>query len=84
MTAVVEFQSIDAQIGERVHQLMFRRRLSQTVVAPFVGVGQGTLSRKLRGEVAWSAEDVIKVAAVLAVEPAVLLPRLDSNQQPSD
>lgn len=79
-----ETASIDALLGERVHQEMWRRRVSQTTMAPFLGVTQSVLSRKLRGAVSWSVADLYAAASVLAVEPETLLPRLDSNQQPSD
>ncbi|WP_369408644.1 helix-turn-helix domain-containing protein [Cellulomonas triticagri] len=88
-------------IGERVHQLMWRQRVSQTALAPRIGMQQASLSRKLRGERPWFAEDLIAVAGALGVSVGFLfgeemsprqdgpdggstLPRLDSNQQPSD
>lgn len=80
----------DAEIGARVHQAMFRARMSQTRMAPLVGVQQSVLSRKLRGVVAWSAVDVLRAAQALNVPIESLLPapaelpRLDLNQQPCD
>jgi len=65
---------LDVVIGARVHQLMFLKRLSQTKMAPLMGIGQGVLSRKLRGEVAWFARDLMNAAAVLGVQVTDLLP----------
>jgi len=83
MTTVTTEQSVDIQIGERVHQMLFRKRLSQTKVAPKMGISQSVLSRKLRGEIIWTAEDVLAAAQILDVPVTALLPRLDLNQQPS-
>lgn len=83
MTAVLEVKDLNQRVGERAHTLMFRRRLTQVAVAPLMGTSQANLSRKLRGEVVWTVEDLVRIAAVLDVEPGELLPRLDSNQQPS-
>jgi len=74
---------VDMLLGERVHTLMFRQHLSQTKMAPAVGVSQSVLSRKLRGEIEWSVADLMAAATALDVPSADLLPRLDSNQQPS-
>ena len=77
--------SVDAQLGARVHQLMFLRRLSQTAMAPKMGLTQGNLSRKLRGEVAWYARDIATAARVLGVTPNDLMewaPR-GSNPEPT-
>ena len=73
-------------IGERVHQLMFRQRITQTALAPQMGLSQAGLSRKLRGEVAWYARDIATAAHVLGVTPNDLMewaPR-GSNPEPTD
>ncbi len=100
-------RSIDEQIGERVHHLMWKARITQTAMAPRMGMAQSALSKKLRGAITWTARDIVAAAAILNVDAGSLLPtlgspaetegpqqriaaggqalpRLDSNQQPSD
>ncbi len=100
-------RSIDEEIGERVHHLMWKARITQTAMAPRLGVAQSVLSKKLRGAVTWTARDIVAAATILGVDAGSLLPqvgsaadaedpqqpmatggltlpRLDSNQQPSD
>jgi transcriptional regulator with XRE-family HTH domain len=78
-------------VGERVHTLIWSRRLTQGAVAAYVGVKGPTFSKKLRGQVPLTVDELMAIARLLDVEPgellppaeAVSLPRLDSNQQPS-
>ena len=82
--------SVDAIVGEKVHQIIWRRRIPVAELARTLGVAGPTMSRKLRGSIAWSAQDVVLVAGVLHVDPADLLPSLDrrarqdSNLRPED
>jgi len=62
---------------------MWRQRLSQTALGPVMGIGQSGVSKKLRGLTPWTVVDLYAAASLLGVEAADLLPRLDSNQQPS-
>lgn len=63
---------MDVVIGRRVHHLMWERRLSQTAFAPQIGMTQNTLTRKLRGERGWSADEIAAAAQVLEVEVGYL------------
>jgi transcriptional regulator with XRE-family HTH domain len=81
--SAIEIRGIDELIGERVHHLMWRRRLSQKALGTVLGIGQSGVSKKLRGQSTWSVADLYAAASLLGVEPGDLLPRLDSNQQPS-
>jgi transcriptional regulator with XRE-family HTH domain len=87
----------DQLIGERIHQIMWRQRLTQGQLAAKLGLTQTGVSKKIHGERPWFASELIAVAkalntqvsALLPVEfdpdpPVVPLPRLDSNQQPFD
>lgn len=88
--------NVSAVIGERVHTLMWRRRIEQRTVSAALGMTQPALSRKLRGQRLWSVEELVEVAAYLGVPVTDLLPaevassgdirraRQDSNLQPSD
>ncbi len=73
MTAVIEHRTLDEEIGLRVHQVMFERKVTAQRLAAVVGVSGSVLGRKLRGKVAWSARDVVTVARHLNVSVAYLL-----------
>ena len=79
---------MDALVGERVMILMFRKRISQVAMARQLRIDQSALSRKLRGERAWSVDDLRQVALLLKIPLSDLLPgpeelpHLDSNQKP--
>lgn len=79
----VEYVDVNAELGIAIQSLMFRRRINQKQLSDAIGIGQSTVSAKLRGKVGFSISDLIKVARVLDVDAGELLPRLDSNQQPS-
>jgi transcriptional regulator with XRE-family HTH domain len=87
----------DVLIGERIHQIMWRQRMTQGQLAARLGLTQTGVSRKIRGERPWFARELLQVAAALNTQvsallpnpddfdpPAVPLPRLDLNQQPFD
>lgn len=57
----------DTLIGERIHQLMFRRRVTQTQLAAEMLLTQSALSKKLRGNSKWSVTDLIYAAQALDV-----------------
>lgn len=59
--------TINAEIGERVHRVMWSRRITQTAMAERLELSQSSMSRKLRGERPWDADDVLAVANALDV-----------------
>lgn len=63
----------DEQIGERVHQVMWRRKISQTDLAAKLDIHQSALSNKLRGKRPFFAREIIAIAGELDVNPAYLL-----------
>lgn len=65
--------TVDEVVGERVHQIMWRKRLQQIDVAPAAGMDQSGLSKRIRGKRAWSVEDIIRIAAALDVDPTELI-----------
>ena len=58
---------LNVEIGERVHREMWRRRITQTALAERLELSQSSISRKLRGERAWDADDLAPVAEILGV-----------------
>lgn len=86
--------TMDERVGENVHRLMWQKRIRRQPMCEALGLSPSTLSRKMRGEVAWSASDIAKAAEVLDVEPGSLfvgarepvvrlLPHPDSNGEPA-
>lgn len=58
---------MDAAIGERIHQLMWRTKLPQSAIAGALGLDQAAISRRLRGRTAWKATELIIIASLLDV-----------------
>lgn len=70
-------------VGEQAHMLLWRAGVPQKQLAEVIGVTQSTLSKKMRGTVPWTVEELVAAADFLGVDPGVLLPRKDSNLQPA-
>ena len=64
---------MDAEIGRRVHMRMFDRRVTGVALAQLLGVDQSGLSKRLRGERGWSAENLRDAAAALETTIAYLV-----------
>lgn len=75
--------NIDAAVGQRVHQLLWTRRIPQAQICRVIGVNEATMSRRLRGESRWTLRELDAIADYLAVSWNELLPRVDSNHQPA-
>ena len=87
-----ELDPYAVELGVKIHTQMFRQRMSQQQLAVRLGLTQAGISRKLRGLTSVTVPELIQIGRILGVDPAdllpreadlVLLPRLDSNQQPS-
>lgn len=55
-------ENTDATIGERIHALMWRQKISQASFAKTLGVSQSAMSKKLRGERPWYTAELIATA----------------------
>jgi len=64
--------SADAVIGRNVHEIIWLRRMKQRALARALHLSDSTLSKKLRGESSWSAQQVQDVATFLGVSPGRL------------
>lgn len=71
--------ALDAAVGERVRIALWRSRKTQAELAEKLGVDQGSLSRRLRGRIAWKVTDVYKAADLLQVSVDELLSSQESN-----
>jgi transcriptional regulator with XRE-family HTH domain len=67
MASVAKQDPVDVEIGERLHQWMWRNRIAQNGMAERIGMSGPSLGRKLRGESAWSAGELTRAAAALGV-----------------
>lgn len=77
--------TMDTIIGENVYMLMFRNGMKQTELALKLGMTQGALSRKLRGDRPWYSDEIKDAADTFGLRVDrlfVKLPDLDSNQEP--
>jgi len=66
-------REVTTRVGENVHRIMWRRRLRQVDVAGAVGVSQSALSRKMRGEVDFTIDEVLAAAEYFDVPLGELL-----------
>lgn len=67
--------SIYESIGITIQSALFRRRLRNKDLAEALGVTPSVAGKKLRGDVAWSLQDVFAAAQLLDVDVATILPR---------
>lgn len=77
--------TVDQIVGERFAIVMFRKGLSQTKLAPRLGITQTALSKKLHGERPWTLEELLTMASILDMpveEVLAELPHMDSNHEP--
>ena len=75
---------IPTEVGIVVQSLMFRRRQQLSDLGAVIGNSKPNVSRKLRGQVAFTVADLYKIAKHYEVDVEQLLPRMDSNHQPCD
>lgn len=86
-TAPAHRHNVDAIIGDNIHRLMWLARKTQTETAISLGMTQGALSRKLRGERPWYADEIMAASVLFQRDVGdlfKLLPDHDSNVEPAD
>lgn len=64
---------LDAQIGRRVHQLMWDRQITQTAIGLRVGMDSSSVAKRLRGKLGWNAGQLVSFAAALDTTVAYLV-----------
>ena len=55
----------NAAIGERVHRMLWRHKVTNTAASKAIGIDQSALSKKLRGERPWYAHELVGIAQLL-------------------
>ncbi|WP_032376804.1 helix-turn-helix domain-containing protein [Rhodococcoides fascians] len=73
----------DAEIGARVHQVMWREKLTQNDVANQLGLTQSGLSKKLRGTRPWTVGELCALTRILR-QPLVELMGFEPLLTPED
>ena len=71
--------TVNEAIGATVNQYLFDRRITKTRLAAALGIAQTNASKKVRGTVGWSAQDVLEAASLLDVEIQDQMPTADGN-----
>ena len=71
--------SVNECIGITVNQYLFDQRITKTRLAQALGVAQTNASKKVRGNVTWSAQDLLVTANLLGVTVQDLLPTSDGH-----
>lgn len=61
-------------LGLTVSQLLFERRMTRKSLGEHFGVGQCVVSRKLRGHVSWTAEELSVMAELFGLSIDDLMP----------
>lgn len=70
--------TVNAQVGELVHQHMWRNKVTQTALAGVLGIGQPGVARKLRGERPFTIDELLAVAAYLNLPITELVPNAEN------
>ena len=76
MSTVTRIRSaapLTERVSEEVRALMGRHKVSQGVIAHWLGVNQTAVSARLRGTTGWKVSEIEAVAAGFGVHPAVLM-----------
>lgn len=81
--SVIIEPDLDAQIGRRVHQLMWDRQITQTAIGERVGMDPSSVAKRLRGKLGWNAAQLKAFAAVLDTSIAYLAGETN-NPRPAD
>ncbi len=78
-------------MGERIHNLLWRAKITQTAFAKSLGLSQTAMSRKLRGERAFTLDEILSISSQMGVTLDYLFGKSDDmgpgsslNLPPSD
>lgn len=81
--------AVAQHVGSTLNQLLWERRLTKGRAAQALGISPSTFSKKIRGQVPITVDELMTLARLLEVEPGQLLPPVlyairDSNPEPAD
>jgi transcriptional regulator with XRE-family HTH domain len=66
-------QPSEAEISKRIRVLLAEREISATELARRISKSQSYVARRMRGDVAWRAADLTRIAEAMAVPASTLL-----------
>ena len=69
----------DEALGFAINQQMFAERLTNIDLGHALGISKSTVSRKIRGHVTWSAEEVSLAAHLFGIPVDALMPAPDGS-----
>ena len=69
----------DEALGFAINQQMFAERLTNIDLGLALGISKSTVSRKVRGHVTWSAEEVSLAAHLFGIPVDALMPTPDGS-----
>ena len=69
----------DEALGFAINQQMFAERLTNIDLGHALGISKSTVSRKVRGHVTWSAEEVSLAAHLFGIPVDALMPTPDGS-----
>lgn len=67
----------DLEVGRRVNMRMWDRHVTQTAIAPKLGISQSVMARKVRGQAGWSIAQLVAAARELGTTVAYLVGEID-------
>lgn len=67
----------DEALGFAINQHMFAERITNIELGEALGISKSTTSRKVRGHVTWSAQEVSLAATLFGVSVDALMPTPD-------
>lgn len=80
----IDADDLNEEIGRRVHQLMWDRKVTQTEFGRVIGMDQSSVAKRLRGKLGWSAAQLKITAAVLNSTVAYLMGETEDPYRPTD
>lgn len=75
--------SLDAQVGRRVHHMMWDAKMTQTALGKVLGMDQSSLAKRLRGDRRWDLDEVAAVAAAFNTSMAYLVGETSDPKAPA-
>lgn len=66
-------KTINQAVSAKVRAILAERRLTGVWLARQIGMPKSTLARRLAGEQPFTADELVRIAEILGVEPSDLL-----------
>lgn len=83
VTTTTKSTPYSIEVAANVRAALARAGIRQTYIRASLGLSGASASARYNGITPWTVEELARVASILGVEVAELLPRQDSNLQPA-